>query len=85
MTNPQTHTHLAIVPVGIASRPRYATIQNWTGMSGMGRTTTYDEIGRGNLRAIKVGARTLIDVEHGFAWLASLPPASIRAPKLSAA
>ncbi len=61
--------------------PKYATIENWLGISGMGRRSTYDELGRGNLKAIKVGARTLIDVEAGLAWLRSRPPAVIRAPR----
>jgi hypothetical protein len=47
----------------------------------MGRRVTYDELGRGNLKAVKVGARTLIDVEAGLAWLRSRPAAAIRAPK----
>jgi hypothetical protein len=61
--------------------PRFATIDGWCALSGMGRRVTYDEIGRGNLKAIKVGARTLIDVEAGLAWLRSRPAAVIRAPR----
>jgi hypothetical protein len=61
--------------------PRFATIDNWCAISGMGRRVTYDELGRGNLKAIKVGARTLIDVQHGLAWLGSRPAAVIRAPR----
>ncbi len=49
---------------------------------GMGRRTTYDELGLGNLKAIKVGARTLIDVEAGLAWLRSRPAAVIRGPRI---
>jgi hypothetical protein len=61
--------------------PKYATIENWLVISGMGRRTTYDELGLGNLKAIKVGARTLIDVEAGLAWLRSRPAAVIRGPR----
>jgi hypothetical protein len=61
--------------------PKYATIENWLVIAGMGRRSTYDELGRGNLKAIKVGARTLIDVEAGLAWLRSRPSAVIRAPR----
>jgi hypothetical protein len=43
----------------------------------MSRSSTYEALGRGDLRAIKLGTRTLIDVEHGFAWLASMPVAEI--------
>lgn len=46
----------------------------------MKRSTTYNEISRGNLRAIKLGARTLLDVQHGLAWLATLPLATITLP-----
>jgi hypothetical protein len=47
----------------------------------MSRTATYNALGRGDLKAIKVGSRTLIDVDAGLAWLRSLPSAQIRAPK----
>jgi hypothetical protein len=47
----------------------------------MGRRVVYNEIGAGNLKAIKVGAHTLIDVQHGLAWLGSRPAAVIRAPR----
>jgi hypothetical protein len=62
-------------------RPAFCSIDGWVSYSGMGRRSTYDELGRGNLKAIKVGARTLIDVEAGLAWLRSRPAAVIRAPR----
>lgn len=62
-------------------RAKYASIPDWCRMSGMSRTGTYDAVGRNELKAIKVGARTLIDVEAGLAWMRSLPSAQIRAPK----
>ena len=60
------------------SAPKYATIIIWCAISGMGRSTTYEALGRGDLRAIKLGTRTLIDVPHGLAWLDSLPAANVR-------
>jgi hypothetical protein len=57
--------------------PRYATIPHWCELSGLGRSRTYELISQGFLRAIKVGARTLIDVEAGLAWLDTLPSANI--------
>ncbi len=64
--------------------PKYAPIDPvWCTISGMSRRQTYVELGRGNLKAIKVGTRTLIDVEAGLAWLRSLPSAKIRAPRAS--
>lgn len=58
--------------------PVRATVTDWCGLSGMGRSATYEALGRGDLRAVKVGSRTLIDVAHGLAWLDSLPPATVR-------
>jgi hypothetical protein len=48
----------------------------------MSRTATYYALGRGDLRAIKIGNRTLIDVEAGLAWLRSLPSASYQSRPL---
>jgi hypothetical protein len=45
----------------------------------MGRSVVYEALARGDLRAVKCGARTLIDVDHGLAWLRSLPPAKATA------
>jgi hypothetical protein len=61
--------------------PKYGPIDSWCEYTGMGRRSTYDYLGTGELKAIKVGARTLIDFEHGLAWLSSRPPAVIRAPR----
>ncbi len=67
----------------LSATPRYAPIPTWCAISGMSRTATYEALGRGDIRAIKLGARTLIDVENGLAWLASQPPAQIAAPRRS--
>ena len=56
---------------------RYAPITDWCALSGMGRSSVYEALGRGDLKAIKLRARTLIDVEAGLAWLASMPAAEI--------
>jgi hypothetical protein len=57
--------------------PHYAPIPQWCAISGMGRTRTYEEAGKGNIRIIKVGGRSLVDVPHGLAWLRSLPEAKL--------
>jgi hypothetical protein len=44
----------------------------------MSRAAVYDALSRGDLRARKLGARTLIDVQHGLAWIDSQPEADIR-------
>ena len=62
----------------------YATMPDWCALSGMRPAKTYDELSRGNLRAKKVGKRLLIDVQHGLAWLRTLPEPVInlrRAPR----
>jgi len=61
--------------------PQFARMPQWCRISGMSRSASYVELGRGNLRAVKCGNATLIDVPHGLAWLRSLPAAQIRAPK----
>jgi hypothetical protein len=64
--------------------PIFAPIPRWCAISGMGRTRVYEELAAGNLRAIKLGTRTLIEVEAGLAWLRSLPAATVRAPRKAA-
>ena len=64
-----------------ANSPKFCTIDGWLALSGMGRRATYDKLGTGELKAVKVGARTLIDCEAGLAWLRSRPAAVIRAPR----
>jgi hypothetical protein len=61
--------------------PAFSSISDWGVISGMSRRTTYDELGNGNLKAIKLGKKTLIDVDHGLTWLRSRPAAVIRAPR----
>ena len=65
----------------MAETPEFAPIPVWRAISGMGRSRTYEELGAGNLRAIKCGGRLLIDVRHGLAFLRALPAAEIRAYK----
>jgi hypothetical protein len=74
-------TSQATLPTAPPLTPKFGTIDTWIALSGMGRRTTYDELGRGNLRAVKVGTRTLVNIEAGLAWIASQPAAKIRAPK----
>ncbi len=63
---------------GQTAYPAFATVDRWCDISGLGRTVTFEALGRGDLRAKKAGARTLIDVQHGLAYLKNLPDASIR-------
>ncbi len=61
--------------------PAFASIDDWCAISGMSRRTTYERLGSEELRAIKLGSKTLVDVPHGLSWLRSLPPAVIKAPR----
>ncbi len=62
-------------------QPKYAPLPHWCQISGMTRSATYLALAQGDLRAIKQpgGRRTLIDVEHGLAWLRSQPLVNFRA------
>jgi hypothetical protein len=64
-----------------APSPQFCTIADWLAISGLSRRVTYDRLGTGELKSIKLGTRTLIDCEAGLAWLRSLPPAQIRPPR----
>ena len=59
------------------SIPKLATISDFSRLFGVGRTMVYQLVGAGELRAVKAGRRTLIDVESASAWAANLPPAAI--------
>ena len=74
----------ATPPAAETVQPKYCSITRWCDMTGMGRRTVYEKLGTGELRAVKLGAKTMIDVEPGLSWLRSLPPAVIRAPRVNA-
>jgi predicted DNA-binding transcriptional regulator AlpA len=60
----------------MSETPKFVTIPGWTLLTGQSRTSIYASLAKKNeLRAIKLGKRTLIDVDHGLAWLRSLPQA----------
>ena len=66
---------------GGAPVPRYASVADWCGLSGIGKTTTYALLSAGALKAIKVGKRTLVDVQAGLDWMQSQPAAQFQPPK----
>jgi hypothetical protein len=61
-----------------AATSKYGPIPVWCSLAGIGRSKTYELLGDGTLRAIKIGGRLLIDIEHGLATFAAMPPARIR-------
>jgi hypothetical protein len=64
-----------------ATEPEFVTIPEWQDRSGMGRSSTYEAIGRGEIIARKIGGSTLIDWQHGKNWLHSRPLAPINAKR----
>jgi hypothetical protein len=61
--------------------PKFGTIDVWMALTGISRRMTYEYLGRGDLKAVKVGTRTLINIEKGLAWLEAQPAAQIRPQK----
>ncbi len=52
---------------------RFLSIRAFCDAYGVGRTSVYSHIGAGKLQAVKIGPRTMIDVESAEQWAASLP------------
>jgi hypothetical protein len=61
------------------SFPAFASIQTFSKLSGMSRGKIYVELANGNLKAVKHGDRTLIDVAKGLEFIAKLPRAEFGA------
>jgi excisionase family DNA binding protein len=51
---------------------RALTINKFCSLYGIGRTTAYEEMKKDRLKAVKVGAKTLIRVDDAEAWLKTL-------------
>lgn len=62
----------AVAAFGFGTRLAYG-IEDFAAAAGLGRTTVYEEIASGRLKARKVGKRTLILVEDARAFLSGLP------------
>lgn len=60
---------------------KYSTIKDFVAFSGISRSQVYNLLASGDLRAIKVRARTLIDMDAANAYLESRPEAVIRMPR----
>jgi len=65
-------------------QPLAFTIEGTTQATGLPRTTIYELLGQGKLEGRKAGRRTLIMAESVQTYLASLPAATIAAPKRAA-
>ena len=53
--------------------PAFAPIPEWVKLSGVSRSATYERLNSGELKAKKVGNRTLIGVAAGLRWLNAAP------------
>ena len=54
-------------------KKRFLSVHETTKVYSIGRTTLYGLISRGEIRALKAGGRTLVDVESVDAWADRLP------------
>ena len=50
------------------------SVEDFCNSYGVGKTTAYEEINSGRLRAVKAGRRTLIPEQSAADWLRSLEP-----------
>lgn len=57
--------------------PKFAPIPKATELLGLSRSSIYRMAGAGELRIVKAGGRSLVDLDHAFAFMASLPTAPI--------
>jgi hypothetical protein len=63
---------------GVPTTPQVAySVEKFGQVFDIGRSTVYEEIRAGRLKARKAGARTLIMHEDGVAWLNALPIRSV--------
>lgn len=58
------------------SEPLAVSITEAARMAGIGRTSLYEEIGRGALPARKIGRRTVVRIDDLREWLDKLPTQS---------
>lgn len=54
------------------------SVNDFAKWAGIGRTTAWKELREGNLRAVKVSARTIVRFEDATHWLATRPQLEIR-------
>ena len=65
-------------PIG-ESGPEFARIPYTTGRYGISRSGLYREAALGNIRLVKLGNATLVDLASVRAFMARLPAAKLRA------
>ena len=60
--------------------PKFAHIGKACELLGFSRSKLYELAGERKLRLVKVGNRSLVDMEHALNWMATLPEADIASP-----
>lgn len=63
---------------GLILNNLFCSIPEALKMTGISRTFLYERLADGSIRAVKAGAKTLIDVQSLTAWAASLPTATFK-------
>jgi hypothetical protein len=53
--------------------PLFVSISDWVKISSISRSETYARLKTGELRARKIGTKTLIDLKAGLEWIERLP------------
>jgi len=62
-------------------RPKYAPIPQACEILGFKRSKLYELARQGNLRIIKIGSRSLVDIDHALKFMESLPEADLSESK----
>ena len=69
---------MSIQSIGLGDDERlYCSIADWVRITGVSRSVTYELLGTGRIKAVKLGNKTLIDFQSGLDYVRSLPPAEI--------
>lgn len=65
------------------SSEKYCSITHWTKhlVPGFSRSRLFECFASGDIRAVKLGRRTMVEVESGLAYMRKLPKAEFHAPK----
>jgi hypothetical protein len=56
--------------------PHKVSVADFQAVSGLGRNEVYDQVNAGNIPAVRLGRRILIDYQGGIDWLNTLPSAA---------
>jgi excisionase family DNA binding protein len=79
--SPHSEPGSARAPPVVAPLPPYVPVKQACVVGGFGRSTLYNVVGKGLVRAVKLGTKTLIDTASLLKYLETLPAAQIRPAK----